>query len=295
MDAPLARLERNRYPSATLLSSSVGRSWSDLHVELRAHPAGPVVASRGAHMEVAVVLQGSAVVGWSAAGTRQRVHVERGSVWINSPGVEQDSSFSQPLPGVLHLFLSEALLRRLAAQMGRPEEQLRSFTSVRDPLIEAIGAAVLQELQSATVAGDGLVESLATALAARLLSSYPPVPGPLCPAARTRGSLSRSRLQRVLQFIDERLEVPVTVGELAAVAHLSEFYFSRAFKWATGQSPMCFVVARRLTRASAWLAENDKTLLEIAHRHQFATYGSFSRAFVRAMGMTPAQFRKRQR
>ena len=49
------------------------------------------------------------------------------------------------------------------------------------------------------------------------------------------------RLQRVLQFVDDNLQNPIHLRDLAAVANLSPFHFSRTFRETTGQSPHRFV------------------------------------------------------
>jgi AraC family transcriptional regulator len=69
-------------------------------------------------------------------------------------------------------------------------------------------------------------------------------------AARARSScaLGEQRLQRVLEFVEANLETDISVDDLASVAFVSKFHFSRVFRRATGQTPHQFVRARRLEK-----------------------------------------------
>jgi AraC family transcriptional regulator len=104
-------------------------------------------------------------------------------------------------------------------------------------------------------------------------------------------ALDGRRLQRVLQFVDENLQYSLVVKDLAAVANLSPFYFSRAFRTATGQAPQRFVRERRLEKAKRLLLEGKLSLAEIALVSSFSSQASFTRAFIRFTGLTPGKFR----
>lgn len=135
-----------------------------------------------------------------------------------------------------------------------------------------------------------LAEQLGTALAvcvARLLAQRPHEPAPQGLA------ISPQRLRRVLDFIESSLgERSLSLAEIAAVAHLSPFHFSRAFKQATGTAPHRFVVERRVDRAKTLLAEPDISLAEIAAAVGFANQAHFSTMFRRVTSMTPRQYRR---
>jgi AraC family transcriptional regulator len=138
------------------------------------------------------------------------------------------------------------------------------------------------------------MESLAHTLAARLLHTYSSLSRKTPRTSRSRQPLGQRRLDRVCDFIEHHLEDDITVAQLAAVANLSQFHFSRAFKAATGKAPFQYVSDRRLALAKVLLLESDRPLSDIAHRCRFASSGNFSRAFYRATGVTPAQFRQGQ-
>jgi AraC family transcriptional regulator len=141
-------------------------------------------------------------------------------------------------------------------------------------------------------AGDPLVaEQLGTALAicvARLLTGRPAGPDP-----EPRLAISPQRLRRVLDYIDATLgERDLSLARIAAIAHLSPFHFSRAFKAATGTAPHRFVVERRVERAKALLAKRELSLAEIAYDAGFANQAHFSTMFRRITDMTPGEYRQ---
>lgn len=73
-----------------------------------------------------------------------------------------------------------------------------------------------------------------------------PRPGPM---------LASHKIGTVRDFIAANLATPVTLAELSAVAGLSKFHFSRAFKAATGRSPYKEVLNARLVLARRLLGD----------------------------------------
>ena len=108
-------------------------------------------------------------------------------------------------------------------------------------------------------------------------------------------ALDDRRLQRVLQFVDQNLQNPIHLNDLAEAANLSPFHFSRAFRKAMGRPPHRFVRERRLEKAKDLVLEKKLTLAEIAGICNFSSQASFTRAFTRAVGMPPAKYRQNGR
>ncbi len=104
--------------------------------------------------------------------------------------------------------------------------------------------------------------------------------------------LDDGRLRRVLAYVEEHLAEDITVADLANVACLSIFHFTRAFAAATGVPPHRYVSQRRLESAKAMIATGRASLSEIAFDCRFSSQSSFTRAFRRATGMTPAEYRR---
>jgi len=116
-------------------------------------------------------------------------------------------------------------------------------------------------------------------------------------AARSRSSraLGEQRLQRVLEFVEANLETDISVDDLASVALVSKFHFSRAFRRATGQTPHHFVRARRLEKAKELLVKRDLTLAGIALICNFSSQESFTKVFSRTVGLPLGEYRRQRR
>jgi AraC family transcriptional activator of mtrCDE len=76
---------------------------------------------------------------------------------------------------------------------------------------------------------------------------------------------------------------------------MSRAAFARAFRAATGQSPVAWLCRERLHRAAELLQTSDAKLAELAETAGYATEFAFSRAFKRLFGIPPAHFRRAAR
>lgn len=103
------------------------------------------------------------------------------------------------------------------------------------------------------------------------------------------------KIRRVTDFVESNLDMAIGLKDLAEVAGLSTFHFSRVFKRAMGISPYRFVCERRLERARALLATDKMSIAELAQCCGFANQSHFTTAFSQATGMSPARFRQATR
>jgi AraC family transcriptional regulator len=102
-----------------------------------------------------------------------------------------------------------------------------------------------------------------------------------------------ARMQRVLVYIDGRLEDDLSVEALSGVAAFSKFHFHRQFSALFGISVHSYVQLARLKRAAHRLAyRRDEPILQIALDSGYAGPEAFTRAFRQLVGQTPSAFRK---
>ncbi len=83
------------------------------------------------------------------------------------------------------------------------------------------------------------------------------------------------------------------LGSLAAEAGMSAEHLRRICRRELGRTPMEHVTYMRIQRAQALLHETDDKLDAIALQVGYHTADVFIRAFVRCVGMSPAQYRER--
>ena len=145
-------------------------------------------------------------------------------------------------------------------------------------------------------ARDAMTSDVGTALrciqrAASLLEA--PVQPPIMPPAR--GGLARWQIDRIKRHIDDHIEHPIHVAELAGLAKLSSGYFSNAFKTSLGETPHAYVISRRLAQAKHLMRSSDKPLCEIAMDCGFSDQAHMCRQFRKGTGTSPNAWRRDNR
>ena len=100
------------------------------------------------------------------------------------------------------------------------------------------------------------------------------------------------RLQKTLSYIEEHLDEPLNVSEIASALGMGASTFSRFFSEAAGMSLPAYVRSRRLSRAALLLAEGDKSIVDIALETGFSTASYLILCFRRQYGVTPHHFRR---
>ncbi|WP_208507556.1 GyrI-like domain-containing protein [Variovorax sp.] len=100
------------------------------------------------------------------------------------------------------------------------------------------------------------------------------------------------RMHKVVTHIDDHLERPLDLAELADVAHFSAFHFHRLFAAWAGETLGDYVRRRRLEVAALRLATQPRlSVLEAAVSVGFGSGEAFSRAFRARFGSAPSSWR----
>jgi len=293
-----AQRQGGKYPNSTLLKSSKDLGWSTLLAELRSHSRyeGPGAAA-STDADVGVVVRGSdeGLLTFKFAGSWQSTPPTTSSIHLMPIGRTCDEArIGSANVQVLHLYVPTGVFTGLMDDYNLPAvpgRSIRYSCGVQDEVINQIGLSVLSEMMSPTAAGRMLVETSSLMLAARLTHSHSETELIRSPIGSGLG-LDGGRLRRVLAYIEEHLAEDITVADLANVACLSIFHFTRAFAATMGAPPHRYVSQRRLETARAMIATGRASLSEIALECRFSSQSSFTRAFRRATGMTPAEYRR---
>jgi transcriptional regulator GlxA family with amidase domain len=105
----------------------------------------------------------------------------------------------------------------------------------------------------------------------------------------------RLGLREVQRFAVENLAADLSVESLAERAHMSSRHFARSFRAEVGVTPARYVERLRLEAARRRLEEGDEQISTVAAACGFGTAETLRRAFLRALGVGPAEYRRRFR
>lgn len=183
-------------------------------------------------------------------------------------------------------FLARAVSETIDSGCLELHPQIPTF----DPLIYQIGLALKAELERNPQGSRLYAESAATFLATHLLHRY---------ASRKhtphdyQGGLPKHKLQAVIDYIHANLDRDIGLSDLAELAQMSPYHFSRLFKQSTGHSPYQFVIKCRVERARELLLNSDLSIAEITYTVGFANQSHLTNQFKRMLGVTPKMVREK--
>lgn len=135
----------------------------------------------------------------------------------------------------------------------------------------------------------GYCETMASALSRYLGRRY----GGMKPVAGCAITLPTWRMRRIRDYIDAHLSCVIRIADLAQCAGLSDGHFHRAFRSATGKTPLAFIHERRIDAAAQLLARDTASVCDIALQVGFVSPTHFARIFHAIVGCNPSEFRRR--
>src|ERR1700752_330300 len=183
---------------------------------------------------------------------------------------------------------NEALTAACDAADG--EVELRCDGSLVDPRVDALVASVNAERGSGFPNGQLFLDSVEQALAVALVNGY----AVRKPSPRIyRGGLTPSRLRRVTELVEARIDEDLSLADLAESVQLSRAHFSQMFRKSTGLSPHQFVLRHKVEHAKEILRTGDLRVLDVAVMCGFKTQQHFARVFRQICGVSPTEYRQR--
>lgn len=152
---------------------------------------------------------------------------------------------------------------------------------------------VLGELAQAVVEGrsDVGLDEVGLWLAARMAQVISP------PRSSASGATTNDRKRAVeaALWIHAHSHESFALEHVAKQVGLSAFHFLRLFSRVIGVTPHQYLVRSRLAHAARLLAQEERTVTDIALDVGFADLSNFVRTFGRAAGLSPNAFRRLRR
>jgi AraC-like DNA-binding protein len=104
---------------------------------------------------------------------------------------------------------------------------------------------------------------------------------------------AEDRVLRTLQHMREHIAQPLTLAQLATVAHWTPTHYSAVFKRQLNLSPIEYLLRLKMQRACELLRSTDSRIADIAASLGYEDAFYFSRLFHRRIGETPRSYRRR--
>ncbi|WP_416414296.1 helix-turn-helix domain-containing protein [Pantoea sp. App145] len=101
-----------------------------------------------------------------------------------------------------------------------------------------------------------------------------------------------SIIHSLLFWIEDNLTQPLSIDFVAEKSGYSKWHLQRMFKEITGENVGAYVRKRQLSKSAIALRLTSRSILDISDTYQFDSQQSFTRAFKKQFGETPARYRR---
>ena len=96
----------------------------------------------------------------------------------------------------------------------------------------------------------------------------------------------------IIHFIEQNLDQDLSLDRVAQHYNYSPAYISRIFKEITGSSLVRYIIEKRIGCAKQMLYD-DMEIMRVAEKVGYRNYSNFYKAFRKAVGCGPEEFRKK--
>jgi AraC-like DNA-binding protein len=190
----------------------------------------------------------------------------------------------------VHYHVPKAGLNEIAREHGiEPAACYKFAICEHDIVLSQLTRYVFPLIGSPEWTGSLALDQFSLVLGAHVLQTYAGLP-PL--GVTKRGGLAPWQARRSAEMIRESLDGNIHLSDMARECGLSVSHFTRAFRNSFGRSPYRWLVERRIDRAKTLLITSQLPIADIAIRSGFSDQASFTRAFGRIVGDSPARWRR---
>jgi AraC-like DNA-binding protein len=277
---------------------STVESWSEKNLEVAVwRVPGPRTLKFLAVNHIACVALGPIEnqVLYDGAGNHLRTGpVERGRFRLVQAPAEFDSRITNSTPiEMLNIYFSTRLMNQIARDLGQRPKRV----ALKDPmwdqpdeLIATLAQSIAADIKSPVVADRMFAQETALLILYRLLARH----SDLVDAKDLAESRAQGDFRWAIEFMIDHLDKPLVVDQLAVLAKMSTFSFTRAFTKIYGKTPTSYLRQLRLERAKELLLRTSLPIAAVALRVGYSDAAHFVIAFKRDAGVTPRSYRLNQ-
>ena len=110
-------------------------------------------------------------------------------------------------------------------------------------------------------------------------------------AERKPSSLMHHTVNKVVQYIDEEVELPMSVEGLSSMFDVSTSHLSRIFREHAGITLVEYINVRKVEESQYYLRFSDMKISGVSDKFNFCNQSYFTRIFKKYTGETPRRFR----
>lgn len=272
---PLPELYENKVLQDEELPIQISINWKDTPTEIFS-------SHWHEHIELHYIIQGTADMYLG----QQCYPVQQGDLVIANSS-ELHSGYCTSAPYTADVIIFD--IADLSAELAKKNYIFRPMIR-EDDTIRQLFHRIFQETERQEAGYKQLCKALVTELLVYLSRRYVIQSLPERDSVKRKKNLER--LNAVLCYIEQHYTDRITVGQLAAMACLSEDRFGHLFRESVGRPPLQYINEMRLHKAMNLLRTNQYTVTEVADAVGFQDYNHFGRQFYRHYGCTPNDARR---
>ncbi|WP_415324790.1 AraC family transcriptional regulator [Chryseobacterium sp. MMS23-Vi53] len=103
----------------------------------------------------------------------------------------------------------------------------------------------------------------------------------------------KKRIVKAIQFIDNNLDIELSLEKISDVAAYSPFHFHRIFRLITNETVQSYIIRKRMEKSAFCLAlKKNLNLKDIYLQFGFSNHSIFNKTFKKHYGKSPLEFRK---
>ncbi|SDQ43125.1 transcriptional regulator, AraC family [Chryseobacterium soldanellicola] len=103
----------------------------------------------------------------------------------------------------------------------------------------------------------------------------------------------KKRIIKAIQYIDNNLDIELSLEKVSEIAAYSPFHFHRIFRLITGETIQSYIIRKRIEKSAFYLAlRKNIKVKEIYLQFGFSNHSTFNKTFKKYYGKAPSEFRK---
>lgn len=108
----------------------------------------------------------------------------------------------------------------------------------------------------------------------------------------TTSQKAAEKIRQIITYIDNHYSENINLKFISEHFDISKPYLCSAFKKLTGNSPIDFLIKKRIIESKILLSTSDKSILKISEECGFGSLSNFNHQFKTLVGYSPSEYRK---